>query len=79
VQSMLAELGGMFQQFSAIVGEQGELIHRIDHDTEAAMVNVETAHQQILKYDKSIRGNRPLILKTFAVIFFFVILFGTLR
>ena len=67
----------MFQRFTSIVAEQGELIERIDANTEEASVNVEEGHNQILKYRKSMIGNRGLIIKTFAVIFFFIIFFGT--
>ena len=77
MKSTLAELGGMFQRFTSIVAEQGELIERIDQNTEEANVNVEEGGNQILKYRKSIVGNRGLIIKTFAVIFFFIIFFGT--
>ena len=38
---------------------------------------MEEGHQQILKYKKSIVGNRALIVKAFATLFFFIILFGT--
>ena len=77
MRSTLAELGGMFQRFTSIVAEQGELIERIDANTEEASVNVEEGHSQILKYRKSIEGNRGFIIKAFAVLCFFIILFGT--
>ena len=35
MKSTLAELGGMFQRFTAVVAEQGETIERIDANTEA--------------------------------------------
>ena len=41
-----------------IVAEQGELIERIDANTEASVNNVEEAHNQILKYSKYVQGNR---------------------
>jgi len=77
MQSTLAEIGGMFQSFSAIVSEQENLIARIDADTEAASVNVDEGHSQINKYQKSIQGNRSFIIKAFIVLFCFIILFGT--
>ena len=67
----------MFQRFTAIVAEQGEMIERIDAHTEDALVNVEEGHSQIKTYQKSIQANRGLILKAFAVLFFFIVLFGT--
>ena len=38
MKSTLAELGGMFQRFTAVVAEQGETIERIDANTEARRV-----------------------------------------
>ena len=35
------------------------------------------AHDQLNKYQRYIQSNRGLILKTFAVLFFFIILYGT--
>ena len=79
MQSTLADIGQMFSRFSAIVAEQGELIERIDANTEASVNNVEEAHNQILKYSKYVQGNRGLIVKTFAVLAFFIVLFSSLR
>ena len=56
---------------------QGERIERIDLDTEASVANVESAHVQIQKYAKYVSANRGLIIKVFAVLFFLIVLFGT--
>ncbi len=77
MQSTLAELGGIFQRFSTLVAEQGESISIIDTDTETAVLNVEEAHSQIMRFQKSIMGNRGLIIKLFATLTFFIVLFGT--
>ncbi|EOD22258.1 syntaxin 5 [Emiliania huxleyi CCMP1516] len=77
MQSTLAELGTMFQKFTSLVSEQGEMVRRIDLDTEVAATNVEQAHIQIKKFQKHISGNRSLIIKSFLVLFFFIVLFGT--
>jgi len=77
MKSTLAELGGMFQRFTAVVAEQGETIERIDANTEEASLNVEEGHAQILKYRKTMEANRGLIIKSFLVLFFFIVLFGT--
>ena len=52
-------------------------VRRIDLDTEVAATNVEQAHIQIKKFQKHISGNRSLIIKSFLVLFFFIVLFGT--
>ena len=77
MQSTLAEIGQMFAKFGSVVAEQGELIHRIDDNTEAALGHIGEAHTQILKYQRTMRGNRGLMLKVFGVLFFFVIVYGT--
>ena len=79
MQSTLAELGSMFQRFGSLVAEQGELLDRLDANTDASVANVEEAHGQILKFQKTVKGNRGLILKTFGVLFFLIIVYGTLR
>ena len=45
---------------------------------EEAAVNVQEAHTQIQRYYKSVLSNRGLILKTFGVVCFLVVLFGTI-
>ena len=79
MQSTLAELGSMFQRFGAIVSEQGALVDRIDQNTDISLDNVEDAHKQIMKYQRTITGNRGLMLKIFGVLFFFIVIFGTMR
>jgi len=61
-----------------LVAQQGELIERIDSNTEAALGNIGEAHSQISRYQRTISGNRGLIVKTFAVLFFVIIVYGTL-
>ena len=75
---MFACARAVFQRFGTIVAEQGDDIIRIEQNTDATMDNVDEAHNQIVKYGKLIKGNRGLILKTFAVLFFIVIVYGTI-
>ena len=73
----LAELSTMFGRFSTIVSEQGESIKSIEDNVEAADMSIDLAHTELTKYQKLIKGNRGLILKTFFVLFFLVIVYGT--
>jgi syntaxin 5 len=77
--STLAEIGSMYQRFSSIVAEQGEMLERIDTNTNVSLDNIETAHGQIVKFEKFARSNRALILKSFGVLFFVIVLWGTLK
>ncbi len=58
-----------------IVAEQGEMMQRIDANIEEGRNNVEGAQTELLKYLQSISGNRWLIVKIFAILIFFVIVF----
>ena len=66
------------ETFGAVVAEQGELIDRIDADAEASLGLLGEAHSQILGYQRTLSGNRGLMLKAFGVIFFVVIVYGTI-
>ena len=60
------------------MAEQWELIDRIDADAEASLGHLGEAHSQILGYQRTLSGNRGLMLKAFGVIFFVVIVYGTI-
>ena len=66
------------QRFGAVVAEQGELISRIDNNVEASVGHIGEAHSQILKYQKNMKGNRGFIIKVFGVLFFIIVIYGTL-
>jgi syntaxin 5 len=76
IEQTINELGGMFQEFARIVADQDELIMRIDDDVETALVNVERGQNELIRYLNRVSGNRNLILKIFAVLFFFILFFG---
>ena len=58
---------------------QGELIDRIDANADVTLGNIDEAHTQIQKYQRFIKGNRGLMIKTFGVLFFIIIIYGTIR
>ena len=76
MQSTLSELGSMFERFGSIVSEQGEMIQRIDTNADGSQANVGEAHTQIQKYQRSIAANRGLIIKTFVVLWAFILVYG---
>jgi len=57
------------------VKEQEEVVHRIDGNIEDAEMNVEAAHTELLKYFKSVTSNRWLMIKVFALLIFFFVIF----
>lgn len=75
IESTIVELGGIFQQLAHMVKEQEEIVERIDTNVHGAELNVEAAHNQILKYFQSVTSNRWLMIKIFAVLIFFFFFF----
>jgi syntaxin 5 len=74
VESTIVELGSIFNQLATMVSEQGELVERIDANVDETVSNVDAGHNQLMIYYNSISGNRALILKVFAVLLVFLIL-----
>jgi len=75
IEATIVELGTIFQQLAHMVKEQEEIVQRIDSNVEDAQLNVEAAHSEILKYFQSVTSNRWLMIKVFAVLIIFFIIF----
>lgn len=75
VESTIVELSGMYTRMANMVAEQGEVVGRIDDDMDMAQLNIEAGQNELLKYFKTVSGNRALILKLFAVILVIIFLF----
>ncbi|CAG8547905.1 8143_t:CDS:2 [Paraglomus brasilianum] len=75
IESTISELGNIFQQLATMVAEQRETVQRIDANTEDIQMSVEGAQKELLKYYASISSNRWLMLKIFAVIIAFFLVF----
>lgn len=74
VETTIVELGQIFNQLATMVSEQGEVVERIDANTEEVARNVSAGHGQLVEYYNSVASNRGLILKVFGVLFAFLIL-----
>ncbi|XP_045175121.1 syntaxin-5-like [Mercenaria mercenaria] len=75
IESTIVELGQIFTQLAHMVKEQEESVQRIDSNVEDAQLNVEAAHGELLKYFQSVTNNRWLMIKIFAVLIIFFIIF----
>lgn len=75
IESTIVELGSIFQQLAHMVKEQEEMVQRIDANVEDTSLNVEAAHSEILRYFQSVTSNRWLMIKVFAVLIVFFIVF----
>ena len=49
---------------------------RIDSNVEDAQLNVEAAHDELLRYFRSISSNRWLMFKVFGIVLIFVVIFA---
>ncbi|KAL5710381.1 syntaxin protein [Ranunculus cassubicifolius] len=75
VESTISELGGIFTQLATMVAQQGELAIRIDDHMDESLSNVEGARDALLKNLSKISSNRWLLIKIFAVLIFFLMVF----
>ncbi|XP_057523161.1 syntaxin-31 isoform X1 [Amaranthus tricolor] len=75
VESTISELSGIFTHLATMVAHQGELAIRIDDNMEESLINVEGAHSTLLKHLTRISSNRSLLVKLFAVLILFLMVF----
>jgi len=75
VESTIVELGDMFVQLAGMVKAQEESIMRIDANVEESELNIQAAHSELLKYFRSVTSNRWLMVKIFATVIIFFIIF----
>eukprot|EP01127_Copromyxa_protea_P001332 TRINITY_DN11352_c0_g1_i1.p1 TRINITY_DN11352_c0_g1~~TRINITY_DN11352_c0_g1_i1.p1 ORF type:complete len:296 (-),score=71.53 TRINITY_DN11352_c0_g1_i1:154-1041(-) len=75
VRKQIKEVYEIFTQLAGLVHHQGEQIRRIEDNMDATVDYAESAHKNLLKTLESLSGNRKLILKVFAMLTFFVVLF----
>jgi syntaxin 5 len=75
IESTIVELGNIFNQLATMVQQQEEMITRIDSNVTDTVMNVEAAHESLLRYFASVSNNRWLIIKVFGILFFFFIVF----
>eukprot|EP00775_Hariotina_reticulata_P005754 gene5754-5994_t len=75
VESTIVELGSIFTQLAEMVAAQGEMAQRIDENVEETLGNVDNAKAQLMKYLNNISSNRWLMMKVFAVLLVFLVIF----
>ncbi|XP_077225171.1 syntaxin of plants 31 isoform X2 [Tasmannia lanceolata] len=75
VESTISELGGIFTQLATMVAQQGELAIRIDDNMDESLSNVENARGALLKHLNRISSNRWLLIKIFAILILFLMIF----
>ena len=68
VESTIVQLGEIYEQFSTLVHEQGDLVMRIDSTTENAELNIDLAHTKLIDFMRQISTQRAFLLKIFVVV-----------
>ncbi|EPY32793.1 syntaxin 5 [Strigomonas culicis] len=76
LEAAVAEVGEMFSDFARLTHEQEDVVLRIDVDVDRALENVNAGSNELIRYLSNISSNRGLILKIFAILFFFLMFFG---
>ncbi|RDX89053.1 Syntaxin-31 [Mucuna pruriens] len=75
VESTITELSGIFTHLATMVAHQGELAIRIDDNMDESLANVEGAHSSLLRHLNQISSNRWLLIKIFAILILFLMIF----
>ncbi len=72
-EKTLTELTSMFGKMSTLIQSQGETLVKIEDDVEIAMGYVDDGHEEVGKLYEYTKGNRGVIIKSFAILIFFII------
>lgn len=75
IEATMNELTAIYQKLAHMVTQQGESIQRIDMNIEDMQVNVRRGQEQLVRYLRSVSSNRALMIKLFAVLIVFSIVF----
>jgi len=73
VEASIAELGTVFNRLAVMVNEQGHMVQRVDDNVQDANANMNLAMQVLTDTLTSLRTNRMLALRVFAVLLVFII------
>jgi syntaxin 5 len=75
IEGDIHELHGIFQQLSTLVAQHHDLTIRIDENVNDTLIHSEAAHTQLMQYWRNLSSSRAFLLKLFAIICFFAVIF----
>jgi len=75
VESMVGEIGGLFQRLAGMVAEQGDLLHRLEDDSSDALERLEAGQAQLQQHHDGVMDNRWLVAKVAGVLVTFGVFF----
>jgi len=78
IEKAIVELAVMYERVADLVIEQGAVTERLDSNVQNSLENVEYGIGELNKYLSSVSTNRWLIIKVFAILIFFAMLFALL-
>ena len=69
----------MWSQMTNLIAQQDEMLPSIEDNVFQAEVHVEKGQNELLKYWKTVSGERALILKLFGVLLVIIFVFTYMR
>jgi len=75
IESTIVEISQMYKRVLTLLAAHDETLIRIEVQSEDALNDVEHGYEQLLKYFSSISSTKWLVLKIFAVLICFLVLF----
>lgn len=79
IEKTIVELGEMYKKLIEIVHMHEDLSIRIDENLQETLKWVDKGHGELLKANDAMAGNKWLIIKIFAILIFFIILWTFMR
>lgn len=75
INGLLKDISGIFTKMSTIVHMHEGMIERIDSEVEGTETNIKQGKKEIKKMYQDVSSNRKLILKVFAILIIFSIIY----
>lgn len=75
IESTIHEIGSMYSRVVSLVNQQEEVVMRIDSQLDDTEINMERGRRELLTYFDRISGNSMLIVKVFAILILFLMIF----
>lgn len=79
IETTINDLGHIYQRLATMIGEQGEQVQRIDMNINEMHYNVQRGQSQLLTYLNRMKSNRMLMIKMFAALFVFILIFSLIK
>lgn len=75
VERSVSEISQLFVQLADIISQHDYAIDRIDQNTQEAINNMDKGLNQLKDYYNKVKGNKKLMIKIFAILLVFAIVF----